>query len=48
MTTILRLPAEPGQLTLPALLLRNAEGHGDLPALSWRADEAIEALYGDE
>jgi long-chain acyl-CoA synthetase len=37
-TTILRLPAEPGQLTLPALLLRNAEDHGDLPALSWRAD----------
>ncbi|MGW3691201.1 AMP-dependent synthetase/ligase [Streptomyces sp. NPDC005125] len=38
MTTILRLPAEPGQLTLPALLRRNAEDHGDLPALSWRAD----------
>ncbi|MFI6729470.1 AMP-dependent synthetase/ligase [Streptomyces atratus] len=37
MTTILRLPAEPGQLTLPALLLRNAEDHGDRPALSWRA-----------
>ncbi|MFD4947443.1 hypothetical protein ACFVYE_08535 [Streptomyces sp. NPDC058239] len=37
MTTILRLPAEPGQLTLPALLLHNAEDHGDRPALSWRA-----------
>ncbi|MEE1807377.1 AMP-dependent synthetase/ligase [Streptomyces sp. BE133] len=37
MTTILRLPAEHGQLTLPALLLRNAEDHGDRPALSWRA-----------
>ncbi|MFE7038917.1 AMP-dependent synthetase/ligase [Streptomyces atratus] len=37
MTTILRLPAERGQLTLPALLLRNAEDHGDRPALSWRA-----------
>ncbi|MET9592561.1 AMP-dependent synthetase/ligase [Streptomyces sp. NPDC006516] len=36
MTTILRLPTEPEQLTLPALLLRNAEDHGDLPALSWR------------
>lgn len=37
MTTILRLPSEPDQLTLPALLLRNAEDHGGLPALSWRA-----------
>lgn len=37
MTTILRLPAEPAELTLPALLLRNAEDHGDRPALSWRA-----------
>uniref|UniRef100_A0AAU1M1Y8 Acyl-CoA synthetase n=1 Tax=Streptomyces sp. NBC_00148 TaxID=2903626 RepID=A0AAU1M1Y8_9ACTN len=37
MTTILRLPTGPEQLTLPALLLRNAEDHGDLPALSWRA-----------
>ncbi|MEU8887785.1 AMP-dependent synthetase/ligase [Streptomyces sp. NPDC048442] len=36
MTTILRLPADPAELTLPALLLRNAEDHGDLPALSWR------------
>ncbi|MCM2410400.1 AMP-dependent synthetase/ligase [Streptomyces sp. RKAG290] len=38
MTTILRLPADPDQLTLPALLLRNAEDHGTRPALSWRAD----------
>jgi long-chain acyl-CoA synthetase len=37
MTTILRLPGEPAGLTLPALLLRNADDHGDLPALSWRA-----------
>ncbi|MGW7412219.1 AMP-dependent synthetase/ligase [Streptomyces sp. NPDC054863] len=36
MTTILRLPADPAELTLPALLLRNTEDHGDLPALSWR------------
>ncbi|MER6995538.1 AMP-dependent synthetase/ligase [Streptomyces sp. NPDC000410] len=37
MTTILRLPGgDPDALTLPALLLRNAEDHGDLPALSWR------------
>ncbi|TJZ56895.1 long-chain fatty acid--CoA ligase [Streptomyces piniterrae] len=35
MTTILRLPGEPGELTLPALLSRNAEDHGELPALSW-------------
>ncbi|MEU1534857.1 AMP-dependent synthetase/ligase [Streptomyces fagopyri] len=40
MTTILRLPGDPAQLTLPALLLRNAEDHGDLPALSWRTDAA--------
>ncbi|MYW62810.1 AMP-binding protein [Streptomyces sp. SID8379] len=36
MTTILRLPGEPAELTLPALLLRNAEDHPELPALSWR------------
>ncbi|MEU9112460.1 AMP-dependent synthetase/ligase [Streptomyces sp. NPDC048483] len=39
MTTILRMPGEPGELTLPALLLRNAEDHGELPALSWRTDD---------
>lgn len=37
MTAILRLPeADPAELTVPALLLRNAEDHGDLPALSWQ------------
>ncbi|MGY5125541.1 AMP-dependent synthetase/ligase [Streptomyces nigrescens] len=36
MTTLLRMPGEPDELTLPALLLRNAEDHGELPALSWR------------
>ncbi|MEU1134844.1 AMP-binding protein, partial [Streptomyces sp. NPDC005900] len=36
MTTIPRLPEAPADLTLPALLLRNAEDHGALPALSWR------------
>ncbi|WP_181766241.1 AMP-dependent synthetase/ligase [Streptomyces albidus (ex Kaewkla and Franco 2022)] len=40
MTAILRLPeADPAQLTIPALLLRNAEDHGDLPALSWREND---------
>lgn len=37
MTTILRLPGgSPADLTVPALMLRNSEDHGDLPALSWR------------
>ncbi|OEV29341.1 AMP-dependent synthetase [Streptomyces nanshensis] len=37
MTTVLRLPAsDPAELTVPALLLRNAEDHGGLPALSWQ------------
>ncbi|MFG2830264.1 AMP-dependent synthetase/ligase [Streptomyces sp. NPDC048434] len=36
MTTTLRMPGAPDELTLPALLLRNAEDHGELPALSWR------------
>ncbi|GGS00383.1 AMP-dependent synthetase [Streptomyces aureoverticillatus] len=36
MTTILRLPADPADITFPALLLRNAEDHPDRPALSWR------------
>ncbi|MEU7339011.1 AMP-binding protein [Streptomyces sp. NPDC007074] len=40
MTKILRLPGDPAELTLPALLLRNAEDHGDLPALSWRTGAA--------
>lgn len=36
MTTTLPLPGPPEELTLPALLARNAGEHGDLPALSWR------------
>ncbi|MFI8933410.1 AMP-dependent synthetase/ligase [Streptomyces sp. NPDC053474] len=32
-----RLPGDPAELTFPALLLRNAEDHPDLPALSWRS-----------
>ncbi|MGW5343250.1 AMP-dependent synthetase/ligase [Streptomyces sp. NPDC004050] len=36
MTTKLRLPGRPEELTLPALLARNAAEYGDLPALSWR------------
>ncbi|WP_409234423.1 AMP-dependent synthetase/ligase [Streptomyces sp. PA5.6] len=44
MTTILRLPGDPADITLPALLLRNAEDHGDLPALSWRAGEEWSTL----
>jgi long-chain acyl-CoA synthetase len=39
-TAILRLPADPADLTLPALLHRNAEDHPDLPALSWHAGSA--------
>ncbi|MER5554480.1 AMP-dependent synthetase/ligase [Streptomyces sp. NPDC002793] len=40
MTTILRVPTENDRLTLPALLARNAEDHGDLPALSWRSPDS--------
>ncbi|MGW7311898.1 AMP-dependent synthetase/ligase [Streptomyces sp. NPDC054854] len=36
MTTNLRLPGQPGEITLPALLARNAAEHGSLAALSWR------------
>ncbi len=36
MTTNLRLPGRPEELTLPALLARNAAEYGGLPALSWR------------
>ncbi|MFJ9848213.1 AMP-dependent synthetase/ligase [Streptomyces sp. NPDC101150] len=39
MTTILRMPGKPDELTLPALLLRNAEDHGSLSALSWRTGD---------
>ncbi|MEU9207136.1 AMP-binding protein [Streptomyces sp. NPDC048415] len=48
MTTILRLPGEPSELTLPALLLRNAEDHGELPALSWRTDDGWTTLTWHE
>jgi len=48
MTTILRLPADPADLTLPALLLRNAEDHPDLPALSWRTDDGWTTLTWSE
>ncbi|MFG2337849.1 AMP-dependent synthetase/ligase [Streptomyces yangpuensis] len=37
MTTNLRLPGRPEEITFSALLARNAAEHGDLPALSWRA-----------
>ncbi|MFE3765605.1 AMP-dependent synthetase/ligase [Streptomyces sp. NPDC059104] len=40
MTTNLRLPGRPEELTLPALLVRNAAEHGELPALSWREGAA--------
>ncbi|NXY93423.1 long-chain fatty acid--CoA ligase [Streptomyces sp. BR123] len=40
MTTKLRLPGRPEELTLPALLARNAAEYGDLPALSWRTGTA--------
>ncbi|MEV7419611.1 AMP-dependent synthetase/ligase [Streptomyces sp. NPDC089919] len=44
MTTKLRLPADPHALTLPALLARNAEQCGDLPALSWREGDGWATL----
>jgi long-chain acyl-CoA synthetase len=40
MTTNLRLPGRLEELTLPALLARNAAEYGDLPALSWREGPA--------
>ncbi|MFD3541002.1 AMP-dependent synthetase/ligase [Streptomyces sp. NPDC058662] len=36
MPTNLRLPGRPEDLTVPALLARNAAEYGELPALSWR------------
>ncbi|MFF7611369.1 AMP-dependent synthetase/ligase [Streptomyces lavendulae] len=42
MTTNLRLPGRPEELTLPALLVRNAAEHGELPALSWREGDAAD------
>ncbi|MGV4927837.1 AMP-dependent synthetase/ligase (plasmid) [Streptomyces sp. BHT-5-2] len=46
MTTLLRMPAAPDELTLPALLLRNAEDHGERPALSWRAPDGGRQTLG--
>ncbi|MFE2851796.1 AMP-dependent synthetase/ligase [Streptomyces lavendulae] len=42
MTTNLRLPGRPDELTLPALLVRNAAEHGELPALSWREGDSAD------
>ncbi|MFD8289859.1 AMP-dependent synthetase/ligase [Streptomyces lavendulae] len=42
MTTNLRLPGRPEELTLPALLVRNAAEHGELPALSWREGDSAD------
>lgn len=42
LTAILRLPTDPADVTLPALLHRNSEDHPDLPALSWRAEGETE------
>ncbi|OKI71205.1 AMP-dependent synthetase/ligase [Streptomyces sp. MJM1172] len=44
MPTNLRLPGEPDELTLPALLARNAARYGDLPALSWREGDGWTTL----
>ncbi|GHC74221.1 AMP-dependent synthetase/ligase [Streptomyces flavofungini] len=48
MTTILRLPADPDRITFPALLLRNAEDHPELPALSWREGDGWTTLTWSE
>ncbi|WP_030560756.1 AMP-dependent synthetase/ligase [Streptomyces aureocirculatus] len=48
MTSIPRLPGDPADITFPALLLRNAEDHPDLPALSWREDAAWTTLTWSE
>ncbi|MFF2196619.1 AMP-dependent synthetase/ligase [Streptomyces sp. NPDC058157] len=48
MTTNLRLPGRPEDLTLPALLARNAAEHPDLPALSWRTGGGDGAADGWE
>ena len=46
MSTVLRNTDQPAPRgagpTIPALLLRNAREHGDLPALSWRAADGAE------
>ncbi|AZM92097.1 MULTISPECIES: AMP-dependent synthetase/ligase [Streptomyces] len=44
MTTNLRLPGRPEDITLPALLARNAAEHPDLPALSWREADGWKTL----
>ncbi|MBT1186424.1 long-chain fatty acid--CoA ligase [Streptomyces sp. CJ_13] len=44
MPTNLRLPGQPDELTLPALLARNAAQYGDLPALSWREGDGWATL----
>ncbi|MEU9416619.1 AMP-dependent synthetase/ligase [Streptomyces sp. NPDC048272] len=48
MTTNLRLPGRPEELTLPSLLARNAAEHGDLPALSWREGSGWKTLDWSE
>ncbi|MFF5700972.1 AMP-dependent synthetase/ligase [Streptomyces sp. NPDC012794] len=48
MTTNLRLPGQPSDLTLPALLARNAAEHADLPALSWREGDGWTTLTWGE
>ncbi|MEU8774410.1 AMP-dependent synthetase/ligase [Streptomyces sp. NPDC048606] len=48
MTTNLRLPGRPEELTLPTLLARNAEEHAELPALSWREGTAWTTLTWGE
>ncbi|MCY0922004.1 AMP-binding protein [Streptomyces sp. H27-G5] len=48
MTTNLRLPGRPEELTLPTLLARNAAEHGDLPALSWREGPGWKTLDWSE
>ncbi|MBT2482520.1 long-chain fatty acid--CoA ligase [Streptomyces sp. ISL-94] len=48
MTTKLRLPGRPEELTLPALLARNAAEYGALPALSWRTAGDWETLTWSE
>ncbi|MEV6728179.1 AMP-dependent synthetase/ligase [Streptomyces sp. NPDC051364] len=48
MTTKLRLPGRPDELTLPVLLARNAAEYGDLPALSWREGDGWTTLSWTE
>ncbi|MFD3870534.1 AMP-dependent synthetase/ligase [Streptomyces sp. NPDC058623] len=48
MTTNLRLPGRPEEITLPVLLARNAAEHGSLAALSWREGAAWRTLTWSE